>query len=250
MARKLAIVRPLSFTIPTFSNMTNTGNLLTPDPKEVATQSAGAAAFVDIDLGSSQSIDTFFVGYLSSNVGPVDILYGTSASTTNALVTVAVQSSVLVTPDLHRVYVHTAPVTARHIRFSFPSPGGSAGTLGVLAAGLSVPITWGHEFGAGRPVEDTGNAERLFSGGFGIYEGVRVGGYQWTFGDLFDAEVEQLYALQRALGVTKPVLVVEDPTQSSGLNERTHWGLFDRLETYERQLPGASRYAFKVRDWA
>jgi hypothetical protein len=249
MARKIAIVRPLPFTIPS-ANITNSGNLLTPDPKEVATQGAGSAAFVDIDLGATFSIDSFFVGYLSSNMGSVDISYGTASSTTNSLATVAVQSSVLPAPDRHRAYVHTSAVSARHIRFSFPSPGGSAGTLGVLAVGLSVPITWGHEYGAGRPVEDTGIAERLFSGGFGIFEGVRVGGYQWTFGDLLDGEVEALYALQRALGITKSVLVIEDPTQSDGLNERTHWSLFDRLETYERGVPGASRYAFKVRDWA
>lgn len=251
MARKLAIVRPLPFTIAGVQNITNSGNLLTPDPKEVATAAASVSCYVDIDLGSAQSIDTIFIGFVSSNFGTVIPTGGTVSVADFNLAggSLPGQASVLVNPAYHRVNVESAPVTARYLRFNFSSVA-SVRTLGVLAVGLSVPIIWGHEFGSGRPIEDTGSAERLFSGGFGIYDGVTAGGYQWTFGDLYDSEVEALYALQRDRGTTRSLLVIEDPTQSSGLNERTHWGLLDRLEVYERGLPGASKYALKVRDWA
>lgn len=250
MARKIAIVQPLAFTITGSTNVTNVSNLLTADPKEAATITSGTTGTVDIDLGSNQSIDSALAGFLSSNITNLTVTYGTVTPTDSTLAAAfGGQSSVLKAPTFHRPFVANASVTARYLRFSIVSPT-SAGTVGVLAVGLSVPITWGHELGGGRPIEDTGNAERLLSGGFGIYDGVRVGGYQWTFGDLFDTEVEALYGLSRDLGQTRSVLVIEDPTQSSGLNERTHWGLFDRLETYERGLPGASKYAFKVRDWA
>lgn len=254
MAKRLCMVRPLPFTItgafggPT--GYTNQANLLTADPKEVATLAADAVAILDIDLGAAKSVDTFYAGFLSANIGNVDIYYGTSTSTDTLLVSgVAHQSSELYDVVRHRPYVAAAPVTARYIRFNM-TPAGAAGTLGVIGVGLAVQPTWGHEFGAGRPVEDTGVVDRLFSGGFGIYEGVRVGGYQWTFGDLSDAELAKLYALAKDRGTTRSILVVEDPDQTDGLNERVHWSLFDRLEPYERQVPGASRYAFKVRDWA
>lgn len=250
MARIISIVRPLPYSLAGSSNMGTTNNLLTPDPKETASVTAASAGALDIDLGAVFSLDTIFVGYASSNLGALTVTYGTTVPTTSTLVTsLASQSSSLVVPDYHRPFVNTTPFSARYLRFSFASAAAKA-TFGILAVGLSVPLTWGHEFGSGRPIEDTGNVDRLFGGGFGIQEGVRVGGFQWTFGDLSDAEVEALFAVAKDLGNTRSVLVVEDPTQSSGLNERVHWGLFDRLEPYERQVPGASRYGFKVRDWA
>lgn len=250
MAKRLCMIRPLPFTITASSNIANVANVLTPDPKEVATITAGLTATIDIDLGAIMNIDTGFAGYLSANITNLSIQYGTVSPTTTYLATpFGGQNSALVSPDYHRPYVAAAPVSARYMRFGLVSPT-VAGTVGIIAAGLAVQPAWGHEFGAGRPIEDTGSVDRLFSGGFGIYEGVRVGGYQWSFGDLSDAEVASLYALARDRGQTRSVLIIEDPDQTDGLNERTHWSLFDRLEAYERQVPGASRYAFKVRDWA
>jgi hypothetical protein len=47
------------------------------------------------------------------------------------------------------------------------------------------------------------------------------------------------------------ILVVEDPDQAAtGLNERVHWGLFDKLESYERIAPGATKWTLRIEDWA
>jgi hypothetical protein len=245
------MARPLPATISTVSGTpSNLANLLTPDPKEVATFNSGVTWSFDLDLGAVKSVDTAFLGYMSGPA-PFFVSFGTAQGGADvAQIVVTPQASTLVEPIYHGAYVLNAPVNARWIRFSPTVVPAVAGTLGVAAVGLSIQPTWGHEFGSGRPVEDTGTVERLFSGGFGIYEGVRVGGYQWTFGDLSDAEIQALYALARDRGTTRSVLVIEDPDQTDGLNERVHWSLFDRLEVYERQAPGASRYAFKVRDWA
>lgn len=247
----IAIVRPMPLTLMAGAVAVNAANVLTADPKETATLGSGAGTyFFDFDLGSVQSIDTMFAGFVSPDVSQVGFRYGTVASTDTTLNgAVPTQASVMVNPTRHYLQVAAAPFNARYLRFQFTQPAGVAGTVGVVAAGKAFRPTWGHEFGAGRPIEDTGTAERLLSGGFGTYEGVCAGGYQWTFGDLSDAELEALYAIAMDRGNTRPVLVIEDPTQSSGLNERIHWSLFDRLEPYERQVPGASRYAFKVRDW-
>ena len=116
--------------------------------------------------------------------------------------------------------------------------------------GRSWQAEWGHEWGAGRFIEDTGTAERLFGGGFGIDEGVAAGGYQWTFGDLQPAETEALYQLVKERRTTRTVLVVEDPEQSPGLNERIHWGLFRKLEPFERADPLNTKWSLSVGDWA
>lgn len=252
MAKRLVMMRPVPpASLSVVQNFANSANALTPDPKEVATIAAATTGIVDLDFGAVRSFDTMFAGYLSSNIGAVTLQYGlATAFESTAVFGLGAQASELVVPDYHRPFVAAAPFNARYLRFSFTVPAGAPGTVGVLAGGLSVQPFWGHEFGSGRPIEDTGIVERLFSGGFGIYDGVRVGGYQWSFGDLSDAELAKLYALARDRGQTRSILVIEDPDQTDGLNERTHWSLFDRLEAYERQVPGASRYAFKVRDWA
>jgi hypothetical protein len=248
---KLAMVRPIPMTLGSSSGgAVNAANLVTSDPKEAASYSAGTRPVFSFDFGSAQTFDTVFAGFLTPAVA-IDFYFGNTLGGAEAGAQNAVtpQASPLVDPDYHAAYVLAAPVTCRYFRIQTNAVPTAAGTIGILAAGLSIQPNWGQEFGAGRPIEDTGTAERLFSGGFGVYEGARVGGYQWTFGDLSDAEVQSLYALAMDRGTTRPVLIIEDPTQSSGLNERIHWGLFDRLEAYERQVPGASRYAFKVRDW-
>lgn len=252
MAKRLVMVRPLPFTIASSANMTNSANLLTATPKEAATLANNTLPNVVLDLGASVSIDSFFIGYLSRPLDALSVL----ADNANPPTTVVqasfapVATSSLYTPVYHHPVVLAAPVTARYVKLSLDTAAGADTTAGVICVGKSVQPSWGHEYGSGRPIEDTGNVERLFDGGFGKYDGVVAGGYQWTFGDLSDAELTALFALAKDRGQTREILVIEDPDQTDGLNERTHWGIFDRLETYERQVPGASRYSFKVRDWA
>jgi hypothetical protein len=252
MAKRLAIVRPLPATISTVgANLTALTNLATPNPREAMSfTAAGGAWSFDLDLGALKTIDSLFLGYMLA-AQPITFDLGTTLGGAQvASIAVVPQASDLYDPRYHAVHVAAAPLAGvRYVRVKTPAAPIADGSAGAVAVGLAFQATWGHEYGAGRPLEDTGIAERLFDGSFGIQDGARIGGYQWTFGDLTDAEVSALWALVKDRGNTRSVLVIEDPDQIAGLNERTHWGLLDRLDAYERQLPGASRYSFKIRDW-
>src|SRR4051794_12257626 len=102
-AKRLVMVRPLPFTVSASVSMSNTGNLLTPDPKEVASI-AGGANTIDIDLGSNQSLDTFFLGYLSASITGITFKGGTVTSTDTTYATaVPTEPSALVNPNYHVV---------------------------------------------------------------------------------------------------------------------------------------------------
>jgi hypothetical protein len=141
-------------------------------------------------------------------------------------------------------------VSARYIFVTLTATGGTALQIGVFAAGLAFQPTFGREYGSGRVVTETGAKERLLSGAFGINAGVRAGGYQWTFGELTDAEVETLYDRLFEIGETVSCLMVEDPDVHAYRNARIHWGLLGKIEAYERFAPGASRWSLRIEDWA
>jgi hypothetical protein len=258
MTKPLIIVRPIPATLTNGGNFdaTDLVNIATPNPKEVAFVAgiAVSGGFVlRADFGVAVTLDTVFFGFTNLS-GPSYV----NAYTCNAAYVDQVQLGIseivnsTLTPPINHGLVHApTPRTSRYWNFYLVNNSGGASDIqvGVFAAGLSFKCALGHEYGAGRQVEDTGTAERLIGGGFGIDEGVTVGGYGWTFGDLTDAELSSLYALVRGIGQTKSVLVVEDPDQTAGLAERIHWGLFDRLNAYERLIPGLSRWEFKIRDW-
>lgn len=119
-----------------------------------------------------------------------------------------------------------------------------------MQMGLAFQTEYGEERGGGGLIEDTGSVERLFGGGFGIDEGVATTGYSWTFGDLQDAERRQLFQIVKRLRTTRSFLMVENPAQTEGLNERIHWSLFRKLEAYERIDPKNSKWSLSCWDWA
>src|SRR3954465_1878446 len=71
------------------SGGTNGGNLMTPDPKEVATATGGSTSF-DLDFGVATSFHTFFAGFISSGVrattGQTATGLGTGLGSTTGLV--------------------------------------------------------------------------------------------------------------------------------------------------------------------
>ena len=122
-------------------------------------------------------------------------------------------------------------------------------SIGVLLVGLAFQPAHNQEWGAGRQPIDTGVKDPLLGGGFGILEGARKARYRWTLGDLTEAEADALYGLALDQGETSPLLVVEDPDATMGLNERLHYGLFDGFEAYERANPSQTRWGLSVTQW-
>jgi hypothetical protein len=247
----MTILRPLAPSALTVSHGVGGSNLLTPDPKEVWS-GGGAAIVIDVDLGSSKSIDTIYVGYFDVINATWTVTGGAGSYTTTshlALTGLQAVSSVAVPKRRHGLLRLAAPVANRYIRITVNPPDGATYMIGIVAVGLSFQPTHNREWGSGRSIIDTGTKEELLGGGFGIGEGARKAGYRWTFGDLTDAEVDALYDLALDAGETRVILVVEDPATSAGLNERIHYGLFDRIEAYERQNPDLSRWSLSMREW-
>lgn len=195
----------------------NVANLLTNDPREVATFPAGLGAVL-IDLGTVRLIDTVFVGYNAfADDAFVDFagIEDASGTLTSTSYSGSVGDNSLSVAPVHPRFRHgviqfAAPVIGRYLYLRI-NGGAAGGTVGVVATGASFSAQWGHEYGAGRPIVDTSTVERLLSGGFGIDPGAIVGGYAWTFGDLQTSERHALYRTITEVGIHKPVLVIEDP---------------------------------------
>ncbi|MBA2717739.1 MAG: hypothetical protein H0U52_00660 [Chloroflexi bacterium] len=247
---KLMILRPYGLAASSVPANANLSRVLTPDPKEAVFLTAGTHN-INFDIGSVANVDTVFLGFTGSAAWSITYsVDGVNYSQWpgNPALRSDLVSPYLWSPVRHALAVLANPVLARYVTISatvaadFP--------IGLVVIGAKVQSFWGHEWGAGRPIEDTGTAERLFGGGFGINEGARVSGYQWTFGDLTDQEMLDLFALAKDRGTTRPVLVVEDPDQTVGLHERIHWGLLDRLDAYERTHLSNTRWNMRIRDWA
>jgi len=220
----------------------------TPAPREAAT-TAGGARTIDVDLGAVLSIDTIFLGWVDgAGDAGFTVTGGAGSYTTSEIGAMAPSPSRLASPRQHYVLVLDQPKAVRYVRLATADL--PACSIGVIAVGLSIRPQWGHEYGGGRFVTDTGVVTRLADGGFGTARGARAGGWQWTLGDLDDAETDALYGLQLEYGQTDTVLVVEDPDQTAGLNERIHWGLLSRLEAYERQDTSKTKWSMRVDDWA
>jgi hypothetical protein len=249
----LLIVQP--YRIAVVSGSGNLGLMATPDPKEagVIAGGSGSSGSLHLDMGVAVSVDTLFIGYHSATDGQQFAAYATGADytdTSNPLVSTAILQQPGIGPPFHRVDRFT-PRTSRYFRIDFNSgPNGTGYYMGVVALGLAFQPTFGHEYGSGRLVTDTGASERLFGGGFGISEGTRAGGWQWTLGDLSDAETRALYRIALDRGNTRSLLVVENPDVTDGIIERIHWGLFAKLDAYERYAPNLTRWSLRIDDWA
>lgn len=242
----IAIVRPLTISAigGTFENVSR---LLTPDPKEAAI-TAGGAKTIDIDLGAATLIDTLFLGYTNDpGTGTIAVSYGTSSYTTTALSAIPVAQADEINPRRHFLTVLAAPILARYIRLS--ATFAASYSIGTVAVGLAFRPAWGIEYGEGRFVEDASAVERLFSGAFGIDQGAITGGWGFTLGDLQPAEIKALFLLVKSRGISRTLLICEDPDQTAGLNERIHWGLLQKLSAYERLDPQNSKWQLTISDW-
>ncbi|QPL39395.1 hypothetical protein IT881_15250 [Erythrobacter sp. A30-3] len=231
-------------------------NLLKADPREVWRDTqAGSVVTLSIDLGTVQAINTVFLGHAAPL--PDNTLWTiTGGATGYTQTTLLAQRPMRVAdpsssrPDRsHGLWYGTAK-QVRYLRIEILQPAGQSPiAVGSFLAGKAFQAQFNNEWGAGRGVIDTGRATRLQSGGFATIEGVRLGSYSWSFGDLDSEEVDELYDIQLQCGTTKPVLVVEDPTQSTGQFHRIHYSKFVSLKPYKRRSPAQTRWEMEVEQW-
>ena len=245
----LTLVKPIAYVAS--GSMAGAERVATPDPKEAAVAGGGGARYIDLDFAQPATFDTIFVGYTNLPATGAGSLITVQAG--NATPTDAWLGSFASAPGdgggPQHILCGVAVQTSRYLRISQQDmPAGAV--IGVVAVGLAWRPTWNMEWGSGRPIDDTSTVERLFGGGFGIDAGTVFTGLDWTFGDLLDVEVRQLYRIVRQLGKARSLLVIEDPDPTDGLNERLHWSLFAKLDKFERNAPENTRWAFSVTDWA
>lgn len=250
----LILLRPLTPSVFAFSSGTLGDNVRTPDPKEAwASTAAGTGCNFDFDFGANVSIDSAFIGFIGGASTPaVTWTSGAGAYTTvtnQNNVTAFAPTSSASPLRRHGFWRLGAPVNHRYHRLNFSPNVVATVTIGIIIFGLALETTYNREWGSGRTVIDTGAKERLLGGGFGIGGGARKVGFRWTWGDLTDAEVEALLDLALNVGETDPILICEDAAATTGLNERLHYGLFDRFEPYERQNPNLTRWSLSLEQW-
>jgi hypothetical protein len=240
----MIILRPLPIAAVTTAPATGILNVLTPDPKEVLQTTGGPGTYtIDIDMGQTVSVDTFFAGYM----GPSGVLQNVYSATSMGGGRVLVGGGASNSAD-HGIFKAAAPISSRYFSMNIQNLSVSP-WVGIIAISLAFQPTYNREWGGGRPIIDTSVVEPLLGGGFGIGEGARKSGFRWTFGDLSDAEVQSLFELNIDRGNSRPIIVIEDPQDTAGLYRRIHYGLFDRFESYERQNHNQTRWALSMTEW-
>lgn len=246
----ILILAPQTIAALSVSRGSGGSNLLSPDPKEVWVDSATGSVEINIDLGSVCAVDTVYLGHIHNAV--TSSRWTITGGEANYTALTLKAEGPLRAPDAaglspakaHALWAgNTANV--RYIRLTLTQPAGKA----ALMAGKAFVPQYNKEWGSGRRPIDTGQITPLSSGGFMVVEGVRKAAYSWTFGDLTEGEVDTLYALALDRGETRPVLVVEDPAQTPGLNQRIHYGLFQRFRQYERRNHAQTRWELEIENW-
>lgn len=253
---KLLIASPVPLSAVAASRGAGAANLATIDPKEVWVDSAvGTPATIDIDLGSAAWIDTIaLIAVYGAAPTASWTITGGAAGYTDTTIKAAGNLRPVDAAGQYLFAVNAvwsgSPVLVRYIRISLTQPAGSPPLqIGrAMVAAAFIP-TFNKEWGAGRGIIDTGSATRLPSGGIATVEGARFGTYAWTLGDLTDAEAERLYGIQREVGETLPLLVIEDHAAVAGQANRIHYGCLVSLRKFERRSPNRTRWEFTMEEW-
>lgn len=229
---------------------TGAGNLLTASPREIWVAPSSATVTIDVDMGAAVPVDSFFLGYTNADAGASWTLYsGTGLGAGLSVISGAapLRASDSIGPRHHAFHRLAAPVVARYFRLSLTQSGGVALQAGVLILGKAFERH--RELGGGRMPLDTGARQALNDGGFGVGSGVVKSVFSFSFIDLSDADLSELWAIAATVGLRRPVVVVEDADLALGRNEAIHYGVFERFQPYARQEPGTSRWAFSHEEW-
>jgi hypothetical protein len=225
---------------------TNPANLQSPDPKENATATGGTTN-IDFDMGASVSADTFFAGFISSGVSAIALSTGTGLGTGLASVG-SLNLGPTTAARRHAFLKAGSPSSSRYWRLAVTYTGTLS--IGIVGIGAAVQPTWGHEWGSGRQPIDLGVAEPLRGGGFVVERAAIKAAWQFTLADLTDVDLKALWAMALSIGISSPVLAMEDPALTGqDMNDALHYGLLARPEVYERLLPGISRWNWRVEEW-
>lgn len=242
-----AIMAPMPVALAGSVNLAGGARALNSEPREVAVASANFFA-LGVDLGVMRAVDTVALLYVRGGDAAFTAFGGLAGMYEQQLGTAPLLTTQVTGDVRHSVIRLAQPVNVRYLVVHCDSS--APLQLGVMAVGRRFQPQWGAEWGGGVGLVDTGSATRRPDGGFGIDHGALAAQLQWTFGDLSDNERAALFGLLKNRGTTRPALVLEGDDNGPTMSEQVHWGLFTRIEAYERLAPGMSRWSLRFEDWA
>ena len=150
-------------------------------------------------------------------------------------------------PRFHALARLPAPVLAQEIRLTITQPATAVPLqAGVLMVGKR--FEHAYQFKSGRRPLDMSERADLVSGGFGFAPGAIKSSYRFTFADLDDAQLDELWHEIMQVGLQHPVMLAEGGEGEISHNQ-LHYGVFDRFEPYEREDPADTRWALSMQDW-
>lgn len=249
------------------------GNLLDPQPKLVYASASPAVAwgpiYVNVDLGADTSFDTACLLFHNGSSTLRWRLYVKTAAEgafapgeafgagTNLFpFTPARPVEPTVTTDRFHALWAGAPATARYLRFQIDSPDGTspnfmAGCLMIgtrLQPGADIALP-GVDWGFGRRISDLSEVQVLDGGERAIWGRAKVPIVRGSFSHLTDAELRKWWAILTDIGLSGPLLFVEDSSATAGQQERIHYGTLTSIEPYERRQADKSRIEFQLTHW-
>ena len=265
------IVQPLPITAAMLRTSTGTDpafpatNLLDPQPKVIwRTTTYGDFAHY-IDFGVDTAFDTVALLYANSSAhATIRITGATSAEgngdgTSDLSHLLAAQAGARPparsAASRFHVVRSVGPQVMRYLKVfvndDATNPDGrlSAGILLVGQSWQCANPQFNFELGAGRKVVDLSDKRQLPGGENGRWAKAKVPAFRATWSNMEDADLRALWAILIAVGNTEPLLVIEDPDTTAGLNERIHYCTIDSLDYYQRVQVDKSSIELKVTDW-
>lgn len=232
------------------SSGTGADNLLSQSPREVWMAASATPQTIDIDMGQVVPIDSFFIGATNATADAVwTVFRGASMGDEEQEIMAPrlCRAADSLGPTHHAFHRLAQPVSSRFFRIRISQGGADPFYAGRVLLGLAFEQF--RELGGGRQPVDTGSRTSQADGGFGTAAGIVKALFNFSFIDLDDNDLRRLWAIAYKVGLRIPCVTVEDADLASGQNEAIHYGVFQTFQPYDRQEPGASRWAFSHEEW-
>lgn len=244
----LLLTKPIAF-VASAAGWAGPENLQTKSPREICVAPGTGAQSFEVDLQAVGDVDTFFLAATNARADAVWTIQ-TIAAPGGAVTATHVNAAPMRLTGNIRARYHSfvrlaAPVAGRYFRITVNQPT-SPIEIGRAIVGLA--FDWPYAYGSGRQPIDTSRSVALPDGGFGIDEGVVKVGFQWRFLDLSNAALAKLWQIVEELGENKTLLAVEGPDYPPPATS-VHYGLFRKLEQFEREDAAETKWAMSFEEW-
>lgn len=251
----LAIMKPLPMAVSSGGGP-NINNVLTPSPREIWTaNAANVEQLIIIDMGVPAKIDCLYLGGTNADAATTWRLFKTDDAVGLNITAVFLARPIrlvgAVKPPYNTAILLSATVTSRYF-YLYCGVGQTSAPLQIGNLAMGLAFSHPYAFGSGRAVVDMSRRTPFIDGGFGVEEGAVKSTLRWQFVDLEKPDLDTLYQIAIDCGSSQPIVVIEDvpfPTQTAPEAAMVHYGLFDRLEAFERLDPRESRWSMSMEEW-